>query len=183
MDLIKGWVFREIFGYILHRWVLHDSRSPLARYHEDWYHSLRAPFPSSATYDHPVAYLLRCVVPTYLPAILFRFHLLTYMLFLILVSLEETFAHSGYSTVPTNFILGGIARRADAHVMSGGEGNYGPWGLMDWAFATSIGADIVDDLRAEADRHDLDGKAEAALQTARRKGGELKARNRRRKEQ
>ena len=182
MDLLKGWVFREIIGYVLHRYALHDSRSPLTGYHEDWYHSLAAPFPTSATYDHPAAYLLRTFVPTYLPAVLFRFHLLTYVVFLILVSLEETFAHSGYSTVPTNFILGGIARRADGHVISGGDGNFGPWGIVDWACGTTVGQDVLEDLRQEADKHDLDGKTHSAMEKARKKSGELKSKTRRRRE-
>ena len=66
-------------------------------------------------------------------------------MYLTLVSLEETFAYSGYSTVPTNFILGGIARRTDDHVLCGGEGNYGCWGLLD---------DVVN----EADRQDVVGR-------------------------
>lgn len=80
-------------------------------------------------------------------------------MYLALISLEETFAYSGYSTVPTNFILGGIARRVDAHVACGGEGNFGAWGLMDWVFGTSVGGDLLDDIEDEADKHDLQGRA------------------------
>jgi Fatty acid hydroxylase superfamily len=182
LDLLRGWITRETLGYVLHRFALHDSRSPIARYHEDWYHSLAAPFPTSASYDHPLAYLIRCFVPTFGPALLFRFHLLTYIIFLSLVSLEETFANSGYSTLPTNFLLGGIARRADAHVVSGGEGNFGPWGIADWVFGTTVGGDVIDDLRAEAEKHDMEGKMDVTVDKAKKKGGQLKARTRRRKE-
>ena len=182
MDLLRGWVFREIFGYVLHRYALHDARSPVTQYHEGWYHSIAAPFPMSASYDHPIAYIFRNFLPTFGPALLFRFHLLTYIIFLSLVSLEETFTHSGYSTVPTNFILGGIARRADAHVVSGGEGDFGPWGIIDWACGTTVGADVIDDLRAEAEKHDMEGKVDMAVEKAKRKGGQLKARTRRRRE-
>lgn len=182
MDILRGWAFREIFGYVLHRYALHDARSPITRYHEGWYHSIAAPFPMSASYDHPVAYVLRKFIPTFGPALLFRFHLLTYIVFLSLVSLEETFVHSGYSTVPTNFILGGIARRADAHVLSGGEGNFGPWGIIDWACGTTVGADVIDDLTAEAEKHDMEGKMDMAVEKVKRKGGQMKARTRRRRE-
>jgi Fatty acid hydroxylase superfamily len=182
MDLLRGWVFREIFGYVTHRYALHDARSPITSYHENWYHSISAPFPLSATYDHPITYLLRCFVPTFAPALIFRFHLLTYIVFLSLVSLEETFSHSGYSTVPTNFILGGIARRTDAHVVSNGEGNFGPWGIIDWVCGTTVGADVIDDLRAEAEKHDMEGKIDVAVEKAKKKGGHLKARTRRRRE-
>jgi sterol desaturase/sphingolipid hydroxylase (fatty acid hydroxylase superfamily) len=182
IDLLRGWVVREIFGYVLHRYALHDPRSPFTRCHESWYHSIAAPFPMSGCYDHPAAYLLRSFIPTFGPALLFRFHLLTYIVFLALVSLEETFVHSGYSTVPTNFVLGGIARRADAHVVSHGEGNFGPWGIMDWVCGTTVGADVMDDLRAEAERHDMEGKMDMVVEKARKKGGQLKGRTRRRRE-
>ena len=182
VDILKGWIFREIFGYVLHRYALHDARSPVTQYHEDWYHSLGAPFPLSASYDHPVAYLLRSFVPTFAPALLFRFHLLTYVVFLSLVSLEETFAHSGYSTMPTNFILGGVARRTDVHVVSGGEGNFGPWGAIDCVCGTTVGADVIDDLRAEAEKHDMEGKIDVALEKAKKKGGQVKGRTRRRRD-
>ncbi len=182
MDLLRGWLSREGLGYVLHRFALHDARSPITKYHEHWYHSLSAPFPMSASYDHPVAYLLRCFIPTFGPALLFRFHLLTYVVFLTLVSLEETFTHSGYSTVPTNFILGGIARRADAHVVSNGGGNFGPWGVIDWICGTTVGADVMDDLRAEAEKNDMEGKMDMAIEKAKKNGGQLKARTRRRRE-
>lgn len=182
LDLLRGFVVREIFGYVLHRYALHDPRSAITQYHENWYHSLAAPFPLSASYDHPVAYLLRSFIPTFGPAFLFRFHLLTYVIFLTLVSLEETFAQSGYSTVPTNFILGGIARRADAHVVSGGEGNFGPWGIIDWICGSTVGADVMDDLRAEAEKHDMEGKVNVAVEKVKRKNEQSKGRTRRRRE-
>lgn len=159
-DLAKGYLFREIIAYTLHRYTLHESSSTLARSHRDWYHSLSTPFPLTATYDHPAAYLTRSFLPTYLPAVLFRFHLLTYVLYLTLISLEETFAYSGYSTVPTNFILGGVARRTDNHVLCGGEGNFGPWGLIDWVLGTSVGADLIDDVVQEAEKHDVPARVE-----------------------
>lgn len=162
-DLVKGYVTREVLTYFCHRYLLHsNSRNPIPTYltaaHEDWYHSLPTPIPMSGSFDHPVAYLVRSFIPQILPAVFFRFHLLSYLLFLTLISLEETFAYSGYSTVPTNFILGGIARRTDAHIACGGDGNYGCWGLMDWIMGTSVGGDILDDIEEEADKHELQGK-------------------------
>lgn len=163
-DLAKGYLLREVLTYFLHRYVLHDWHHTvsLSRAHRDWYHAISTPFPLSATYDHPAAYLVRSFLPTYLPAVLFRFHLLTYVLYLTLTSLEETFAYSGYSTVPTNFILGGVARRTDNHVLCSGDGNFGPWGLVDWIMGTSVGSDLLDDVVAEADRHDVPEKIERA---------------------
>lgn len=103
-------------------------------------------------------------IPTYAPAFLFRFHLLTYLLFLTIVSLEETFAYSGYAKVPTNFIFGGIGRRTDAHLIYDGEGNFGRIGLIDWVMGTTIGTDFVEDVRDEAEKHDLEGKAKRSGQ-------------------
>ena len=155
-DLLRGFLLREMLTYLLHRYILHPESRPnyLASYHQNWYHSIPAPYPLSATYDHPLAYLVRHFLPTFLPAMLFRFHLLTYMLYTLLISLEETFAYAGYSSVPTNFLLGGIARRTDAHVLCGGDGNYGPYGLVDWIMGTSVGTDVLEDVVAEADRRD-----------------------------
>ncbi|KAJ5827144.1 hypothetical protein N7447_003907 [Penicillium robsamsonii] len=125
--------------YVLHRYALHSRWSPvLARWHRSWYHSLPAPFPLTAHYDHPVPYLITKFIPTYAPAIIFRFHMLTYLLYLLFISLEETFAYSGYTVMPTKLFLGGIARRTDMHLLMGARGNFGPWGIMDWIFGTVL---------------------------------------------
>lgn len=75
-------------------------------------------------------------------------------MYLALVSIEETFAYSGYNVLPSGFILGGIARRQESHVMNGGKGNYGCWGLCDFMAGTSVGAGLVEDVRAEAEEKD-----------------------------
>lgn len=87
-----------------------------------------------------------------------------------LISLEETFSYSGYSTVPTNFILGGVARRTDNHVICGGKGNFGPWGLCDWVCGTSVGSDLVEDVRAEGEKHEVGGRVDSAVERAKKKG-------------
>ncbi|KAJ9625365.1 uncharacterized protein PV06_07594 [Exophiala oligosperma] len=168
-DLAKGYLLREVFTYVLHRYVLHESKNSLSRAHNEWYHSISTPFPLSGSYDHPLAYLVRSFLPTYLPALLFRFHLITYVIYVSMVSLEETFAYSGYSTVPTNFILGGMARRTDTHLMCDGEGNYGPWGLVDWFMGTAVGQDMLDDVAMEAEKHDVPARVEGAKRKASRK--------------
>lgn len=114
-----------------------------------WQHSVSPPYSFVANYDHPLAYIVRVFLPTYIPAVLFRFHLLTYHLYLALVSLEETFAYSGYNALPTAFILGGIARRQERHLMGDGDGNFGCLGLMDFALGTSLGQDLEEDTRGE----------------------------------
>ncbi|KAK2795602.1 hypothetical protein FQN50_009708 [Emmonsiellopsis sp. PD_5] len=147
VDLGMGFVLREILQYTIHRYILHShSHSPsptsyLAKCHDTWYHSLKAPYPLTAHYDHPLPYLISRFLPTFFPAALLRFHLLTYLLYLSLVSMEELFAYSGYSTMPTNFFIGGIARRADLHVLSKGCGNYGAWGVLDWICGTTVGSE------------------------------------------
>ncbi|PGH34733.1 hypothetical protein GX50_02412 [[Emmonsia] crescens] len=137
-DLALGFVGREVLQYVIHRYTLHSPTAYVARCHDEWYHSLRAPYPLTAHYDHPLAYLLSRFLPTFLPAATLRFHLLTYLIFLALISLEETFSHSGYSIMPTNFFIGGMARRADLHLLGKGCGNYGPWGVVDWICGTTV---------------------------------------------
>jgi hypothetical protein len=175
-DLLRGYVLRELLAYTLHRFILHppEYANVLSKLHESWYHTgISSPFPMSATYDHPAAYFVRSFLPMYLPAVLFRFHLLTYMVYTAFISIEETFAYSGYSTVPTNFILGGIARRTENHVLCGGEGNFGPWGLVDWITGTSIGGDVMDDVVAEAEKHDAPERIDGAMQKAKKRGKDV----------
>ena len=159
-DLVLGYILRDILTYTIHRYTLHESDSQIARLHETWYHSLPSTFPLSASYDHPLPYLLHKFLPTYLPAVLFHFHLLTYIIYLTLISLEEMWTYSGYSTVPTNFILGGIARRTDTHLLGDGAGNFGTMGLVDWSMGTSIGGSIMSDVGAEAESHDVQDRME-----------------------
>ena len=166
-DLVLGLLLREILTYILHRYALHSSISPrLRKLHSSWQHSLPAPFSLVAHYDHPLTYLIHTFLPMYLPAILFRFHLLTYHLYLILISVEETFAFSGYNVLPSAFILGGIARRQEQHLMGGGKGNYGCFGLMDFCMGTSLGADLADDVMDEAQDKKVTRSAKGKLRRA-----------------
>ena len=92
-------------------------------------------------------------------------HLLTYLLFMSLVSLEESLTFSGYSTSPS-ILLGGMTRRQDAHLASHGRGNFAPWGIMDWLHSTGVsgGGDIGDDVRDELDEHDVGRRAGEAWQ-------------------
>ena len=134
--------------------------------HTEYQHSINLPYSIIASYDHPLPYLVRVFIPTFLPAMLFRFHILTYLLYISIVSLEETFTYSGYNVLPAGFILGGIARRKEIHFMSEGKGNYGCYGIIDWVAGTSKGQDFLDDVRDEAETQDWEGKAQ-------RKGGKL----------
>ena len=63
-------------------------------------------------------------------------------------------------------MLRGMARRADAHMMSEGEGNYGCLGVLDWCHGTTLGKDVVEDLKAEMEKHDVEGKAGKAINSA-----------------
>ncbi|KAI2929767.1 hypothetical protein CBS147320_3728 [Aspergillus niger] len=137
-------LLREILAYTIHRFVLHNDKYRITRYisslHQTWYHSLHAPYPSTAHYDHPIPYLLGNTVPTLLPAVFLRLHMITYAMYLSIVSLEETLAYSGYSAMPMDFfLLGGIARRVEKHLLNRAAGNFGPWGIVDWFCQTTIG--------------------------------------------
>jgi hypothetical protein len=175
-DLVRGFALREVcsfsecngfiltppqlLSYLLHRYGLHSARAPLRSQHLAWHHGLPAPYSLVAHYDHPLAYLLRVVLPTYIPAAIFRFHLLTYHLFLALVSLEELFVYSGYTYLPSGFILGRMARRQELHLMTNGKGNFSPYGAADLLAGTAMGSDVFEDILEEAERKELSEKAQ-----------------------
>ncbi|KAA8912290.1 sterol desaturase [Sphaerosporella brunnea] len=150
--VFRGIVLREISQFYIHRFVLHDESGFLARAHQTWQHSIAAPWSVVAQYDHPVAHVVGRALPTYLPAVLFRFHLLTWFLFLAVVSVEEVTTFSGYSTVYS--MLGGATKRTDKHFEANGEGNFAPWGLLDWMHGTTVGPDIAEDAEDAIDEHE-----------------------------
>ena len=92
----------------------------------------------TAHYDHPLVYLLTKFVPTFVPGMFFRFHLLTYFLYLAFVSIEEMFTYSGYVIKPASLFVGAMARREDMHVLQRGVGNFGPWGILDRICGTTV---------------------------------------------
>jgi Fatty acid hydroxylase superfamily len=141
----------------------------MSNLHSSYFHSIRSPWAFVAQYDHPLPYILWRLLPLYLPAIAFRMHLLTYLLLLAQVSLEESLTLSGYTTIP-GIVLGGFARRQDLHSESRGKGNFSPWGLMDWIFGTSIGADVVDDMKGEAEKHQVAERSGRAWNNAKESG-------------
>ncbi|KAF4460494.1 hypothetical protein FALBO_12728 [Fusarium albosuccineum] len=146
-------VAREILTYHIHRYVLHSSNSAVAKYHRRYAHTRSAASYSLLLYaDHPLPLLLHRFVPIYLPSLVLRPHLLTYFLFLAFCTAEETMATSGYSIVP-GIIMGGMTRRSAVHYASGGDCNYGAWGFLDWVNGTGRGRDVLEDVKAEAEKH------------------------------
>lgn len=91
---------------------------------------------------------------------------MTYLLLLALFSLEEVFTYSGYNVLPSTIMLRGMARRTDAHMMTQGKGNYGPLGVLDWSYGTTLGADVMDDLRDEMDKHHVQERTGKAIDDA-----------------
>ncbi|KAK5167971.1 uncharacterized protein LTR77_006538 [Saxophila tyrrhenica] len=168
-DVAKGFAIRSIVSYLVHRFLLHTYDSPLKTWHLQWQHSVRLPFSLVAAYDHPVNYLLGQWLPTYLPAYLFRFHVLTWHLFIALCSLEELFVYSGYAVLPSSIVLVGMARRTDEHfdvVYDGKEaGNFGRFGILDFVCGTTCAKedDAVDDIQAEAEKHNVQDRAEGVM--------------------
>lgn len=185
-DVVRGLVLREVslptsaaripltnvqvLQYYIHRFILH-SKSPnfFSRRHEAYFHAVTAPYSFAAHYDHPASYVLFRFLPTYLPSLIFRTHLLTYLLILSLITFEETLAFSGYSRVPGIF-LGGIARRQDLHSAGRGKGNFAPWGLLDWLHGTGIGPDAIEDLQDEAEKHRVAERTGKAWEEAKKNG-------------
>ncbi|ORY62419.1 uncharacterized protein BCR38DRAFT_346993 [Pseudomassariella vexata] len=145
---------REIFTYYIHRNILH-SRGALANLHGKFAHAHRgAPYSLMLYADHPLPLMLHRLLPVYIPSLLIRPHLLTYIMFTVLTTIEEMLSMSGYSVVP-GIIMGGITRRTATHYASGGRGNFGTWGLLDWVNGTSVGKDVMEDFHEEADKHQM----------------------------
>lgn len=166
--------------YVLHRFILHNPRFHLAHAHQVWYHSLRAPWPLTCHYDHPIAHFIWKFIPVYLPAAIFRFHMITYMVFVAVVSLEEVISHCGYASVPAGFLLGRVARRADLHVISGGEGNYSIWGMLDWLGGSTIEVRTED--TPEESEVEVEEAIRRAVEESKRRVTQPRNRTRRRKD-
>ncbi|KAK1834287.1 sterol desaturase family [Podospora conica] len=161
-------LLREALTYLIHRHLLHNPSSPsslprrLTALHVNHAHAHPGPHALLLNVDHPLPFLLHRFAPLYLPAAALSLlpvpvggdvHLLTYLLFVALATVESTLAMSGYTIVP-GILMGGAARRTAAHYACGGRGNYGCWGLVDWACGTSVGGDdVVGDVKREADKH------------------------------
>ena len=166
--VVGGLIFRGLLIYGAHRF-LHNYDSPLRTWHLQWQHSVSLPFSLVAAYDHPVNYLLMQWLPTFLPAYLVRFHVLTWHLFLALCCLEDLFVYSGYAVLPSNIVLLGMARRTDEHfaVVDEGKapGNFGRLGVLDFIFGTTcVGVDdAADDLYKEAEKHNVKERTETAM--------------------
>ncbi|KAK8045542.1 hypothetical protein PG993_005566 [Apiospora rasikravindrae] len=147
---------REVLTYYIHRDLLHSRRlgGAAASLHNRFAHASHrgAPYALMAYADHPLPLVLHRVIPVYLPALLVRPHLLTYFLFTLLTTVEETLAMSGYSAVP-GIVMGGVARRTATHYASGGRGNFSAMGFLDWINGTSVGKDVISDIQDEADKH------------------------------
>ena len=57
-----------------------------------------------------------------------------------------------------NFLIGGIARRTDTHLLSDGEGNFGTLGVVDWVMGTSLGGSVMEDAEDEVKSKDVQEK-------------------------
>lgn len=171
-DVLKGLALRGILHYYIHRYLLHTYDSPLQSWHLGWQHSVKLPFSLAAAYDHPVCHLLVIWLPDFLPAYLFRFHVLTWHIFVAITSLETLFIFSGYAVLPSSIVLAGMARRTDAHFLTAASGrescNFGHWGILDFILGTSCKgtASIFEDMQDEAQKHHLEERAQKAARGA-----------------
>lgn len=167
-DVVKGLALRGVIHYYIHRYLLHTYNTPLKTWHLEWQHSVQLPFSIAAAYDHPICYLLANWLPDILPAYLFRFHVLTWYVFVALTSLETLFIYSGYAVLPSSIVLAGMARRTDAHFITTARGletcNFGHWGILDFILGTNCKdtASVFDDLQEEADKHRFEERARKA---------------------
>ena len=172
-SLLKALALRGVLHYSIHRYLLHTHASPLKTWHKDWQHSIRHPFSLVAAYDQALPYLLANFLPTFLPAYLLRLHVLVWLLFLAITSLEDLFLYSGYAVLPSSIMLAGMARRTDAHFLSvtdgaQDEGNYGHMGVLDFVCRTTCKGqgDVASDLAKEVADHDIQDRVEKAVKAA-----------------
>ena len=70
-------------------------------------------------------------------------------------------------------MIRGMARRTDAHMLSEGDGNYGSIGILDWCHGTTLGKDVLEDLKAEMDKHDVQEKTGRAIDGAGNAAGDM----------
>ncbi|KAK2590846.1 hypothetical protein QQS21_011458 [Conoideocrella luteorostrata] len=146
-------VSREVLMYYLHRRVLHGNNSALAKMHMAYAHDKPgAPYSLQVYTDHPLALLVHRFLPVYLPSVLIRTHMLTYFIVIIITTIEETLAMSGYTFIP-GIVMSGITARTAIHYAGKGSSNFGALGVMDWGHGTSKGRDVLEDVRKEADKH------------------------------
>ena len=54
--------------------------------------------------------------------------------------------------------------------MSGGIGNFGCWGLCDFAMGSNLGSDVLEDTREEAERTRIGERAKGKGKTAGKRG-------------
>ncbi|KAK0620060.1 sterol desaturase family [Immersiella caudata] len=163
---------REVLTYYIHRYILHaqypsrTTRRLAAQHARCAHHRRAAPFSLLLFADHPIPFLLHRFVPIYLPALLLQrhLHMLTFFLFFGLSTIEETLTLSGYTIVP-GIIMGGITRRNSLHY-SRPTGNFGCWGVLDWMHGTSLGGDVMRDVKNEAEKHHVKEKGEKAADEA-----------------
>jgi hypothetical protein len=47
--------------------------------------------------------------------------------------------------------------------MSVGKGNYAPIGVLDWCYGTTSGADVMDDVRDEMEKRDVQERTGKAM--------------------
>jgi len=171
-DVVRGLALRGVLHYYIHRYLLHTYETPLKTWHLKWQHSVQLPFSLAAAYDHPVCHLLVNWLPDFLPAYLFRFHVLTWHIFVAVTSLETLFIYSGYAVLPSSIVLAGMARRTDAHFVTAAAKrepcNFGHWGILDLLMGTNCKdtASVVDDLQDEAHKHRFEERAQKAARGA-----------------
>jgi hypothetical protein len=171
-DVVKGLALRGVLHYYIHRYLLHTYDSQLKTWHLKWQHSVQLPFSLAAAYDHPVCHLLVNWLPDFLPAYLFRFHVLTWHIFVAVTSLETLFIYSGYAVLPSSIVLAGMARRTDAHFVTAASRrepcNFGHWGILDLLMGTNCKdtASVFDDLQGEAHKHRFEKRAQKAARGA-----------------
>lgn len=59
--------------------------------------------------------------------------------------------------------MGGIVQRTAIHYAGKGTSNYGSWGILDWINSTGRGRDVLEDVKNEAGKHNLQERSSKKL--------------------
>jgi len=133
--ILKAMAMREILIYYPHRHIHNTPHSPLYTHHT---HATPSTSSLNLTSTSPLDYLLLQFLPVYLPAIMLRFHLLTYLAFVAITSFVDALTYSQYDSLPAMFFVGRIAKRVQGHYALGGAGGFGWLGFLDWWHGTEV---------------------------------------------
>eukprot|EP01080_Neovahlkampfia_damariscottae_P003256 gene3256-5699_t len=97
VDIFICMILDDLFFYIGHR--LFHTKFLYKQFHSK-HHEARYTVSIASEFFHPVEYIIGIVLPVFLPPLILKSHMITYLSFLAIKLYETTFAHCGYDFGP-----------------------------------------------------------------------------------